>query len=116
MVKARCLALESAGFEVDPLFTVELVVGVADLLQKGEASGGKTGVWEEICDHGHTGKVAWHEHVQCDHMGVDEANRSTFGVGGSESQFFGGNILRPGSSWEQCADSTSLQNPFAPLG
>ena len=115
MVNAQCAALASAGFDVDPLFTEELVAAVADLIERGEANGEKTGIWEEICDIAQRGKLAWYEHVQCDHMGVDEDNRSTFGVGGSESQFLGANILRVGFSWKKCADSTCLQNPPAPL-
>ena len=94
-----CPALAAAGFAVDPHFTEELVAKIDALLQQGVASGEKTGAWEQICGYGIGARVAWPGHVQPDHCGVHPANRSAFGVGGSESQHLGSRILKVGWSW-----------------
>ena len=110
-----CLVLAAAGFAVDPHFTEELVAKIDALLQQGVASGEITGAWEQICGVGKEGGVAWPGHVQPDHCGVHPANRSAFGVGGSESQHLGSRILKVGWSWNKCADSTCFQMPPHPL-
>ena len=110
-----CNVLAAAGFDVDPHFTEELVAKVNSALQQGLASGEFTGTWEQICGDGIEARVAWPGHVKPDHCGVHPANRSKFGVGGSESQHLGSRILKVGWSWKKCNESTCFQMPPHPL-
>jgi hypothetical protein len=46
---------------------------------------------------------------------VHPGNRTTFGVGGSESQHLGFGIHSVGFSWARCAGATATQTPPSPL-
>ena len=121
MVKAMqltivtCREIEDAGHQVHEMFTEELVGAVELLIQQGVASGEYQGVWEEICTTAETEHVAWYANVAAEHCGIHPANRSAFGVGGTDSQNLGGNILKVGFSWKKSAESTAFQTPPPPL-
>jgi len=107
MVKAMqltivtCREIEDAGHQVHEMFTEELVGAVELLIQQGVASGEYQGVWEEICTAAELEHVAWYANVAAEHCGIHPANRSAFGVGGTDSQNLGGNILKVGFSWNK---------------
>lgn len=63
----------------------------------------------------HGASIAWDESSPPDQTGVHPGNRSTFGVGGPESQHLGFGIRSVGSSWAKCADATAAQTPPGPL-
>ena len=115
MAMVVCPALEKAGVAVDQLFTPQLVENIGALLKKGRETGEKQGIWDQIRQEGTKANIAWRAHVPPEYCGVDKGNRSSLGVGGSESQHLGYKILSVGWSWQKCNDSNLFQMPPQPL-
>ena len=53
--------------------------------------------------------------LPCDQVGVHPENRSRFGVGGTEAQKHGKDVLTEGFSWKQAADAACFDCPPPPL-
>ena len=111
----RVLDIDGNNYDIDPIFTDSVISHVNILIEKGISSGEKVGILRQIISYMYTHFVAWDESSQPDQTGVHPGNRSTFGVGGTDSQHLGFNILSVGFAWEECKDATAIQAPPAPL-
>ena len=111
----RVLTIEGTDYEVDGIYSQEVIKTIDELIAKGIKSGEKVGMWEQVIQDMYDGSIAWDESSQPDQTGVHPGNRSTFGVGGTESQHLGFAILSVGWSWNKCKDATAIQTPPIPL-
>jgi hypothetical protein len=111
----RVLEIDGNIYDVDPIFTDPVISHTNSLIEKGISSGEKVGILRQIISYMYTHFVAWDESSQPDQTGVHPGNRSTFGVGGTDSQYLGFDIVSVGFAWEECKDATAIQAPRAPV-
>ena len=104
-----------ADFELPPEFTETLVKHVADLLGTFEATGEGTTIWEDIQTALEKAKLAYFVNHKPETAGFHPGNRSKLGVGGSEAQVHGKQILDTGFSLKKAADATAFEMPPPPL-
>ena len=111
----RVLKIEGVDYEVDAIFADPIIRRIKELIAKGVESGEKVGMLEQMMSAMYSNSIAWEEWSPPDQTAVHPGNRSSFGVGGSESQHLGFDILSVGWSWSECKDATAIQTPPAPL-
>ena len=104
-----------AGIDVPPEVTADVVMQVHNIISKTEATGtGRTPAFEEIQDIFRDIGLGFESDCPCDWVGVHPANRSGAGVGGSEAQVHGLQVLsKAGFSLKKASDATAFQSPPA---
>jgi hypothetical protein len=108
--------LKSRGIELPSMYTVELIEKVAGFIAVANKTGERTTAWEAIQElflKSHVAKKD--QQVAVDRAGVHRKNRSTHGVGASESQCHGKDILLEGFSWKKASDATAVEKPPPPF-
>ena len=95
-------------------YTADIIAKAQALLDEGNAKGDRVAAWEQIQGELFGANLAWKSQVPPEFAGVHPANRSFFGVGGSESHQHGAQILQAGWSWAKCADVTAIEAPPEP--
>ena len=111
----RVLIIDNKHYELADIYSPKVVKDITELLDKGIKSGEKVGIWKQVIQEMYDASIAWDESSPPDQTGVHPVNRSTFGVGGSESQHLGFGIRSVGFSWAKCAGATATQTPPGPL-
>ena len=107
--------LKDQGMQVPVELTPELIAWVQDLIAQTEATGqGRITAWESIAAELEKKSLAWIQQVPAEWVGVHQANRGGVGVGGSESQVHGDQMLSGGFSFKKCSDATAFQCPPPP--
>ena len=108
--------MEVAAPHLPSMFTPALIGKVQRLIDEGEKTGERIATWEKIQTILLENDLA-QENVQMapEYVGVHEGNRSKFGVGGSESQHHGAEVLTSGWSFKKAADATAFEVPPAPF-
>ena len=109
------IMIEGNKYELCKEFSAQNVEVIAGLLAHGITSGQKVGVLEEIITAMYKFNMAWTESCTPEQAGVHPGNRSSFGVGGTEAQQLGFDILSVGWSWNKCSDAMAVHVPPAPL-
>ena len=89
----------------------EVIKQVNKLIADGSASGERLSAWDQIKALLLAHSLAWYAQIPPECCGVHERNRSSLGVGGSESHHLGARILRMGFSWSKCDDATAFAAP-----
>ena len=98
MAKVVLLPMQE-GFPYDAkLFTPQLMDEVSALLLKGTKGTEVLGCWEDIKALFEKAGLGHYYDMLPEFGGVHPSNRATFGVGASESQHHGADILRLGFS------------------
>ena len=110
----RILEIDGSDYDVDSVFTDTAIANIRELIAKGLSSGQKVGILEQIMTTMYEHSICWDEWSPPEQTGVHPGNRSTFGVGGTDSQHLGFDILSVGWSWTECKDATAVQAPPAP--
>ncbi|MDA8582877.1 hypothetical protein N9L68_01565 [bacterium] len=96
--------------------TEEIWKKVQDLIETATKTLERTTAWEAI-------QQVLVEHMlaliaaqlPCDQVGVHPENRSRYGVGGTEAQKHGKDVLTEGFSWKKASDAACLDCPPPPL-
>ncbi len=101
-------------FQLDPLFTPEIIKTVNDVIANCNRTGEKITGWERVGESLIGAKLAWRCHTPPDCAGVHQSNRSSYGLAGSDAQVHGKKILGAGFSWKKCEDATAIQCPPEP--
>ena len=109
------LLIEGNQYDLADIYTPTVIKTIDELIAKGIKSGEKVGIWEQVLQNMYGASIAWDESSPPDQTGVHPGNRTTFGVGGTESQHLGFGILSIGFSWSRCSDATATQTPPSPL-
>ncbi len=87
-------------FQLDPLFTPEVIKTVNDVIANSNRTGEKITGWERVGESLIGAKLAWRCHTPPDCAGVHQSNRSSYGLAGSDAQVHGKKILGAGFSWK----------------
>ena len=107
--------LRKQGVELPPMFTPQLIEEVASIIESSMKSGERTTGWERIQRILLANGIAKEKaRFLCDRVGVHLKNRSKLGVGASESQCHGKDILTEGFSWKKASDATAIEKPPPP--
>ena len=113
-VSQGCYSLSALGLPVMAMassVSPEVVQQVNKLMADGVASGERLSAWDAIKALLLAHSLAWYAQIPPECCGVHERNRSSLGVGGSESHHLGARILRMGFSWSKCDDATAFTAP-----
>ena len=105
------MTIEGSAYEIASIYAPENVKTINDLIETGIKSGEKTGAWDAVLQAMRENSMAWEEACPPDQTGVHPGNRSSFGVGGADSQHLGFGILQVGWSWSKAKDATAIQSP-----
>lgn len=92
-----------------------LLLEVDALLAKCATSGEVVSNVEAILDVLKNQKLCWSSQVAPCYVGVCHKNRAQFGVGFSESQHLGADILKQGWSWRKASSVTAVERPPKPF-
>ena len=102
--------LQEAGYELPSSFTLDLIEKVQNIISKCESTGlGRQSGWEEVQKILFDEKLGWYGEVPPEWVACHPANRSSTGVGGSEAQVHGWEILKSGFSLKKASDATAFQ-------
>ena len=97
------------------MFSPALIKDVSALIDHAGLTGQLTTGWETIQELLLAAGVApIGQNVKGEFMGVSQYNRSKLGVGGSEAQVHGADILQEGYSHKKASDATAIEVPPPP--
>ena len=104
------------GVPLPDEFTPEIYEKVKKLIDTAAQTLERTTAWEAIQHALVEHKLALvAAQLPCDHVGVHPENRSRFGVGGTEAQKHGKDVLTEGFSWKTASDAACFDCPPPPL-
>ena len=97
------------------MFTPEIIKEVQALIDQANLTGQLTTSWESVQDILlAAGLAQTNLQIKSEFMGVSQYNRSKLGVGGSEAQVHGADILQEGYSHKKASDATAVEMPSPP--
>ena len=103
-------AQKNTSPQLPSMFTAALIREVQAQIDHANATGQLTTAWEAIQEMLLTAGVAQKNlQIKAEFMGVSQHNRSKLGVGGSEAQVHGAEILQEGCSHKKASDGTSVE-------
>ena len=104
-----------SAVQLPHMFSTALLLEVSDLIEVADSTGERTTCWEKIQRILLDAKLAL-EGVQIpsEFVGVSPLNRSRLGVGASEAQVHGRDVLVEGFSFKKAADATPIERPPPP--
>ena len=98
-----------------PMFTASLIKEVQDLIDHSSMTGERTTGWEAIQEKLLSAGAAQKDvQIKSEFVGVSRFNRSKLGVGGSEAQVHGSEIMLEGYSHKKASDATAAETPPPP--